>query len=411
MRSDPTTSGDAACGDASCGDAPWPTVDLDLSDPAIVADPYPALAATRSQGALVQQRSTTALLVTTHAGVTEVLRDRSWGRVWSDRTPLDRLAPFNALHRHQMMENEPPEHTRLRRSVAAAFARGHVERLRPRVRSIADDLLSSAGGSFDVVGDYAEPLSVTVICELLGVPAADGDLLRGWSQAIVAMYEPAPSPAVQAAAVTASADFAAYVGELLDGRRREPRDDLVSDLVADGRLSRAEQVASVVLLLNAGHEASVNGFGNAVHALATSRDELAAVESGDVGIELAWEELLRFDSPLQLFERTAVRDTEVVGYPVPAGTRVALLMGAANRDPAQFADPDRLQLTRDSTGHETFGLGLHFCLGAPLARLELQVALRALLDHLPRLEVSGGGNRRSGFVLRGWSSLPVQGGA
>lgn len=399
MRSDLTTSADAA----------WPTVDLDLGDPATVDDPYPVLAATRSQGALVQQRSTGALLVTTHAGVSAVLRDRTWGRVWADRTPLDRLAPFNALHRHQMMENEPPEHSRLRRSVATAFARGHVERIRPRVRSIADDLLGAAGSSFDVVRDYAEPLSVAVICELLGVPVADGEQLRTWSQAIVSMYEPAPSPDVEEAAIAASADFAAYVGDLLDRRAGELRDDLVSDLVADGRLSRAEQVASVVLLLNAGHEASVNGFGNAVHALVTNPDQLGAVASGEIGIEAAWEELLRFDSPLQLFERTAVRDTELSGVPVPAGTRVALLMGAANRDPARFADPDRLQLTRDATGHVTFGLGLHFCLGAPLARIELQVALRALLDHLPRLEVSGGGTRRPGFVLRGWSSLPVHG--
>ena len=398
MPSDPTTS----------ADAPWPTVDLDLSDPSTVADPYPVLAATRSRGAVVQQRSTGTLMVTTHAGVTGVLRGRSWGRVWADRTPLDRLAPFNALHRHQMMENEPPEHSRLRRSVASAFARGHVERLRPRVRIIASELLRAAGSSFDVVRDYAEPLSVAVICELLGVPVTDGGQLRTWSAAIVAMYEPAPSPAVQAAAVTSSAEFAAYVGDLLDRRTAEPCDDLVSDLVADGGLTRAEQVASVVLLLNAGHEASVNGFGNAVHALATNSAQLAAVASGEVGMEVAWEELLRFDSPLQLFERTAVRDTDVCGLPVPAGTRVALLMGAANRDPARFADPDRLQVARDATGHVTFGLGLHFCLGAPLARLELQVALRTLLDRLPRLEVTGG-TRRPGFVLRGWSSLPVHG--
>jgi cytochrome P450 len=397
MPSDPTT----------CAENAWPSVDVDLGDPATAADPYPVLAAMRSRGAVVQQRSTGALLVTTHAGVTGVLRDRSWGRVWADRTPLDRLAPFNALHRHQMMENEPPEHTRLRRSVAAAFGRGHVERLRPLVRSIASNLLAHAGSTFDVVRDYAEPLSVAVICELLGVPAADGEQLRAWSQAIVAMYEPAPSQAVESSAVRASADFAAYVADLLDRRAAEPRDDLVSDLVADEGLSRSELVASVVLLLNAGHEASVNGFGNAVHALSGHPEELAAVASGQVGIDVAWEELLRFDTPLQLFERTAVRDTKVVGHPVPAGTRVALLMGAANRDPAQFPEPDRLQLSRDSASHVSFGLGVHFCLGAPLARLELQVALRTLLDRAPRLQ-GVDGRRRPGFVLRGWRSLLVQ---
>lgn len=381
------------------------TVDVDLRDPALVEDPYAELTRLRDTAPVVRQRSTGTLLVTSYAGVTSVLRDRSWGRVWSDRTPLDRLEPFNALHRSQMMENEPPAHTRLRRSVAAAFGRGHVERLRPRVRAIAASLLAGAGDELDVVADYAEPLSVAVICELLGVPVADGPRLRAWSQAIVAMYEPEPAAAVEARAVAASAEFAAYVGDLLDRRRADPRDDLVSDLVADGELDRDELVASVVLLLDAGHEASVNGFGNAVHALVRHRDQLAAVSSGAVGIEAAWEELLRFDTPLQLFERTALTDTAVAGAAVPAGTRVALLMGAANRDPARFTDPDRLDLARDASGIVTFGLGVHFCLGAPLARLELQVALRTLLDRGSPTWL--GGARRPGFVLRGWSSLRV----
>jgi cytochrome P450 len=396
MPSGPTTS----------AETPLPRVDVDLGDPATVADPYPVLAAMRSLGPVVQQRSTGDLLVTTHAAVTGVLRDRSWGRVWSDRTPLDRRAPFNALHRHQMMENEPPEHTRLRRSVAAAFGRGHVERMRPRVRAIATALLDTAGPELDVVRNYAEPLSVAVICELLGVPVHDGERLRAWSQAIVAMYEPAPTAPVEEAAVNASADFAAYVGELLDHREAEPRDDLISDLVTGGGLTRDEIVASVVLLLNAGHEASVNGFGNAVHALGEHPEQLAALSSGAVPLEQGWEELLRYDTPLQLFERTAVTDTAAAGCAVPAGSKVTLLMGAANRDPAGFYRPDRLDLFRDATGHVSFGLGVHFCLGAPLARLELQVALSTLLDRAPGLTVTGG-ERRPGFVLRGWSSLSV----
>ncbi len=382
-----------------------PIVDVDLRDPAVVADPYPTLAWLRDAGPVVRQRSTDTLLVTTHAGVTGVLRDRQWGRVWADRTPLDRLTPFNALHRYQMMENEPPEHTRLRRPVAAAFGRGHVERLRPRVRELADGLLERVGGEMDVVGDYVEPLSVAVICELLGVPVEDGPLLRDWSGAIVAMYEPSPPAAAEARAVAASADFAAYVGDLLDARAVRPRDDLVSDLVAGGGLWREELVASVVLLLNAGHEASVNGFGNAVAALLTHPAELARLAADEGGVEAAWEELLRYDTPLQLFERTAVADARVAGVEVPAGTRVALLMGAANRDPDRFTDPDRLDLSRDAAGHVTFGLGVHFCLGASLARVELQVALRAVLDRAGLVYV--GGERKPAFVLRGWSSLRV----
>ncbi len=394
-----------------------PDTDLDLAGADFVADPYPALAGLRRLGPLVRHRATGLLLATTHAAVSETLRHRGLGRVWQDREPAETFAPFNALHRHQMMENEPPVHTRLRRLVAAAFARGHVERMRPRVQRIADDLLSrlapDADGRVDLVAGYAESLPVAVIADLLGVPERDRGLLRDWSQAIVRMYEYDRSPALEAAAVRASAEFAGYVRDLVDRRRRVPGPDLLTDLVhvsdtGQEALSEDELVASAVLLLNAGHEASVNAFGNGLVALLRHPAELARVTAGAVPVEEALEELLRHDAPLQLFERTATADVSLGGAVVAAGTKVAALLGAANRDPAVFPDPDRLDLARTPNPHLGFGLGVHFCLGAPLARMELAVSLDRLLTHHPRLRLAGEPTRRDTFVLRGYAAIPVE---
>jgi unspecific monooxygenase len=306
-----------------------------------------------------------------------------------------------------MMENEPPDHTRLRRLVAAAFARGHVERLRPRVRELAQGLLDEVGGDgFDVIGAYAEPLPVLVIAELLGVPESWVPELRQWSQAIVRMYEPAPSEAVVDAAVASAAEFAAAVRELAADRAARPRDDLVTHLVAsrdgDARLSEDEVVASAVLLLNAGHEASVNVFGNGLAAMLAR----GLVPGDDVALTV--EEMLRFDSALQLFERTATEDVEVAGVTVPEGQKIAALLGAANRDPAVFADADEFDVRRDPNPHLAFGAGLHFCLGAPLARMELVESLGHLFTRYPRLELVGTESRGT-FVLRGYRTVTVRG--
>ena len=411
---------------------PAPDLVLDLADPCFLDDPYPLLARLRAHAPVVWHEQTGQWLATTYAESNGLLRDRRFGRIWRDRQPAGAAEPFtpqnpanpldcfNALHRNQMMESEPPDHTRLRSLVAKAFARGHVERLRPRVQAIADSLLDAAGAgggaAFDLIEDFAEPLPVAVIAELLGVPEADRHLLRPWSAAIVAMYEYDRTPAVEAAAVSSAADFTAYVRELADDRRRHPQDDLVSDLAAaeDGgsRLSNDELVASAILLLNAGHEASVNAFGNGVVALLSHPDQLALVRASldDAdAVALAIEEMLRYDAPLQLFERTASQDVEVGGVPVRAGGRVAALLGAANHDPAAFADPTRFDVTRARNPHIGFGAGVHHCLGAPLARMELQVSLAALLRRCPDLASAGAPVRRPTFVLRGYSSVPVVG--
>ena len=391
-----------------------PTTSLDLTAPEVVADPYPYLAGERARvGALgsgvAWHEPTGMYLAFDHATVSAVQRDRRLGRIWRDREPAAYLEPFNLLHRNQMMENEPPEHTRLRRPVAAAFARGHIERLRPRVRALAATLLaevaesSLSGDGFDVIGQYAEPLPVLVIAELLGVPASCASSLRTWSQAIVHMYEPAPGPETVDAAVTAATEFADLVRELVAERRTDPRDDLITDLVAT-ELSDDEVVAAVVLLLNAGHEASVNVFGNGLVAML--RRGLQPAED----VALTVEEMLRFDSALQLFERTATEEVEVGGVVVEPGQKVAVLLGSANRDPAVFDAPDEFRPDRSPNNHVAFGVGVHFCLGAPLARMELFESLTTLFATYPTLALAGEPESRGTFVLRGYHRVPVSGG-
>jgi cytochrome P450 len=375
----------------------------------VVADPYPFLAEERRRGPVAWHEATSSYLTFDHRHASAVLRDRRLGRVWRDREPAARLEPFNLLHRHQMMENEPPEHTRLRRLVVGAFNRGHVERLRPRVRELASSLLAEVDPSgFDVLAEYAEPLPVLVIAELLGVPAELAPRLRAWSQAIVRMYEVAPDDAVVTAAVTAAEEFAATVRELARARAADPRDDLVSDLVAaqDGaaRLSEDEVVASAVLLLNAGHEASVNVFGNGLVGLLGS-DRRPAPEQ----VPACVEEMLRFDSALQLFERTATEEVTLGEVTLQPGERIAALLGAANRDPAVFDEPDRFRPDRDPNPHLAFGAGLHFCVGAPLARMELVESVGLLLREHPELALAGPPTSRGTFVLRGYTSVRVSG--
>jgi cytochrome P450 len=403
------TYGDAVTSSATSGSV------LDLGDPGFLADPYPTLAHLREREPVTWHEPTRQWLALSYQHANHVLRDRRLGRLWTDKQPADRFEPFNLLHRNQMMENEPPAHTRLRALVAKAFARGHVERLRPRVQEMTDALLDrvDAESGFDLIADYAEPLPVAVIAELLGVPEEDRHHLRPWSAAIVAMYEYGRTPEVEDRAVRAAAEFADYMRELADARRAAPREDLVSHLVAaedsGHRLSGDELVASAILLLNAGHEASVNAFGNGVVALLAHPDQLERVRADDALVEPAIEEMLRYDSPLQLFERTAREDVTIGDVTVPAGGKVAALLGAANRDPAAFSAPDTFDVGRWPNRHIAFGAGLHHCLGAPLARMELQISLPTLLRRCPGLELAADPVRRLTFVMRGYVSVPVRG--
>ncbi|MCX6407303.1 MAG: cytochrome P450 [Propionibacteriales bacterium] len=388
----------------------------DLTDPALLDDPYPLLAQWRAAGAMLRSGEG-RWVATTHAAVGAVLRNRALGRLWTDWEPAEQMEPFNTLHRNQLMENEPPEHTRMRRLLAGAFARGHVERMGPRIETLADAMLDDLeadlrdGRPVDLLARYAEPMPVFVIADLLGVPREDHERLRDWSQAIVHMYEQGVGDDVRAAAVRASSEFAAYVRDVVALRRAEPGEDLVSDLLAEREQGKGfsddELVATVVLLLNAGHEASVNVFGNGMHALLSHPDQQARVTGGEVSAATALEELIRFDAPLQMFERTATKDVEVAGVTVRAGETVACLMGSANRDPAAFERADTFDVGRDPNPHVGFGMGLHFCLGAPLARVELEITVRRLLDRFPTIALHGAAPRRPTWVLRGYESLEV----
>lgn len=389
-------------------------VQLDPGNPDFLRDPYPVLAALRATGPVLWHEPMGVWLATTHESVSQVLRNRAFGRIWTDWEPVSEMEPFNALHRNQMMENEPPAHTRLRRLVAGAFGRGHVERMRPRIEELAASMVDDLGDRFDVLGDYAEPMPVYVIADLLGVPREDHVRLRAWSQAIVHMYEPNVDAVTRAKAIEASTAFSDYVRAVVADRRENLGEDLISDLITErgrgAKLTDDELVASVVLLLNAGHEASVNVFGNGIHALLSHPDQLARVTSGEVPVDVALEELIRFDAPLQLFERTATRNVKVCGETIKAGQKIACLMGSANRDAAAFADADTFDVGRDPNPHVGFGMGLHFCLGAPLARLELQISLKTLLDRFPRLTLAGEAPRRPTWVLRGFERIDVTSG-
>jgi cytochrome P450 len=395
-----------------------PAAPLDLTDPAVVADPYPAFAAARATAPVQRHEGLDLWLAFTHAEANAVLRDRRLGRIWSDKAPAERFEAFNLIHRNAILEMEPPDHTRLRRLISTAFARGHVERLRPWVQQLADSLVDGlverSGGTepVDVLAGMAEELPVAVIAELLGVPTADRPLLRPWSNAIVKMYEYGRTTQTEDAAERAAAEFVQYLRELAAARRQHPGEDLLTHLVtvrdSEGdRLTEDELVTTCILLLNAGHEATVNVSGNGLLALLEHPAELARLRADPTLLPTAIEELMRYDSPLQLFERTATEDVEIAGVTVVRGQKIAALLGAANRDPAVFADPDTLDVGRTDNPHISFGAGVHFCIGAPLARVELQASFGALLTRTSRLEPGAPARRRPEFVIRGLQELPV----
>jgi len=383
---------------------------FDPRDPTFLADPYPAFARLRETGEVHRHEELGLAVAVSHAASAAVLRHRGLGRIWTDATPLERFTSFNLLHRNSLLENEPPAHTRLRRLIAGAFGRGHVQRLAPMVAELATGMVDqlagkiAADGEADLLEYLAQPLPVAVIAELLGVPEADRPRLVPWSNAIVKMYEYGLPADGQDAAERAAGEFVAYLRELAE---RPLGDDLISDLRRGG-LTPDELVATAVLLLMAGHEATVNVIGNGVSALLTHREQWQRLV-GDPGLlDPCVEELIRFDSPLQLFERTATTDVEIAGFRVAEGEKIGALLGAAARDPAVFDEPDRLDIGRTPNAHLGFGMGIHYCVGAPLARVEIAAALSALTTRLPGLRLAHPPRRRPEFVIRGLQDLRVR---
>ncbi|KOV90674.1 MULTISPECIES: cytochrome P450 [unclassified Streptomyces] len=396
---------------------------FDPWDPAFVADPYSAYAELRARGRVIRYEPTDQWLVPHHADVSALLRDRRLGRTYQHRfgheefgrtPPPPEHEPFHTLNDHGMLDLEPPDHTRIRRLVSKAFTPRTVERLRPYVQGLANDLVSAlvGDGGGDLLTDVAEPLPVAVIAEMLGIPEADRGQLRPWSADICGMYELNPSEETAARAVRASVEFSDCLRELIAARRKEPGDDLISGLIAahdeGDRLTEQEMISTAVLLLNAGHEATVNATVNGWWALFRNPGELAALRADHSLIPAAIEELMRYDTPLQLFERWVLDDIEIDGMTIPRGSEIAMLFGSANHDPAVFTDPARLDLTREENPHISFSAGIHYCIGAPLARMELAASMTALLRQAPTLTLAEEPKRKPNFVIRGLEGLSVE---
>lgn len=396
---------------------------FDPWDPAFLADPYPTYAELRARGRVHWFEPTGQWLVPHHADVSALLRDRRLGRTYQHRfsheefgrtPPPPEHEPFHTLNDHGMLDLEPPDHTRIRRLVSKAFTPRTVERLKPYVRGLADELAAALveRGGGDLLKDVAEPLPVAVIAEMLGIPESDRAPLRPWSADICGMYELNPSQETAARAVRASVEFSDYLRALIAARRKEPGEDLVSGLIAahdeGDRLTEQEMISTCVLLLNAGHEATVNATVNGWYALFRNPAQLERLRADHTLVPSAVEELMRYDTPLQLFERWVLEDIEIGGTTIPRGAEIALLFGSANHDPEVFADPGRLDLARADNPHISFSAGIHYCIGAPLARIELAASMGALLEKAPALRLAAEPQRKPNFVIRGLEGLDVE---
>ncbi len=402
---------------------------LALNDPGFIFDPYPLLAELRESSPVFFDPVWNKVFFARYDDISALLRDRRLGRSilhvlsrdelgWPPPNPL--TADFDHFQSNHMLDNEPPKHTRLRGLMLRAFTSARVEGLRGKITRIVNQLIDRMHdhGHPDLLADFAAPLPVAVIAELLGVPEEDRPLLRPWSGAIVKLYELGYNDDQARAANRAVVEFSGYINDLARDRRTTPRDDLISALVRaeeEGqRLSEDELVANCILLLNAGHEASVNGTTLGLLSLHHHPDQMALAREAARADDTAFftsavEELLRYDTPLPMFERWVLHDMDFNGVRLARGTEVGLLYAAGNRDPRRFADPDRLDLTRKDNPHLTFGLGIHYCVGAPLARLELQISFLTLLKRLPGIRIAREPvEYAGGFVIRGHKAMPVE---
>jgi cytochrome P450 len=406
---------------------------LELNDPAFILNPYPKLEELRESTPVFWDEVWGKTFFLRYDDISALLRDKRLGRSLSNLLSRDELGfppqnsrqkPFDDFQALHMLDREPPDHTRLRSLVQKAFTVSRVENLRERIEAIVNGLLANTGSSFDVYEVLAEPLPVQVIAELLGVPEEFRAKLRPWSAAIVKLYELGYSELEMDAASNAVLEFSEMLLGLVEERRVKASDDLISDLVrveeAGEKLTEAELIANCILFLNAGHEATVNGTTAAILALsqnAVARAILAEEASNSSNtsslFKTAIEEFLRFDTPLPMFERWVLEDFEFTTkhgevVPLKKGQEVALVYASGNRDPRKFANPDQLELSRSENAHLTFGLGTHYCIGAPLARLEMQVALHALLKKIPNFKLENPKlEYGKGFVIRGLRSLGI----
>ncbi|ABD54643.1 cytochrome P450 [Jannaschia sp. CCS1] len=378
------------------------------TDDDFVQNPYPFYAAARAHGPLVHWADYAMPCTTTFAATNAILRDRRFGREPVDALPVpDHLQPFYDVEAHSMLELEPPRHTRLRGLVLRAFTNRRIKALAPDITQLTHDLIDAfPDGAHDLLDTFARPLPVTLIARLLGVPEEMApDLLR-WSNAMVMMYQAGRTRSDEDVAVKATEEFVAFMRDYARQRRKDPRDDLITALIAaeeDGeKLSTDELITTCILLLNAGHEATVHSIGNGVK-LCLQQQHRPPRDPAKFT-----EELLRIDPPLHMFTRTAYEDVTLHGHTFQRGDQVALLLAAANRDPAAYPDPDTFDPARKGPAQLAFGAGLHFCVGAPLARLELQIALPILFDRCPNLTLTAPPRYADIYHFHGLDALMVQ---
>jgi unspecific monooxygenase len=398
-------------------------VSLDPRDPAFFNDPYPAYRAIRTATPAFFWEQYEFWCFTRHASVSALLRDRRFGRQilhllsreklgWSE--PGAHLRPFLDVESHSLLELEPPEHTRLRHLISRAFVSRQVERLGPRIAALANELIDrfEASGAVDLLDQFATRIPVIVIAELLGVPGQMWERLLDWSHRMVAMYQFGRTREVEDSAAAASREFVAFLRGYVEARRGARTEDLISQLIGaesdEGRLSEEELIATCILLLNAGHEATVHGIGNGVKAILERRVDPGQALATPAASAALVEELLRFDAPLHLFTRYALEDVEHDGVALRQGDKIGLLLGAANRDPERFPDPDLIDASRSPNPHVAFGGGIHFCIGAPLARLEMEIALPILFQRLPKLRLAEAPRYRDSYHFHGLAALPVE---
>jgi cytochrome P450 len=383
------------------------TVSQSPTDDSFVQNPYPSYAQWRALGDLVWWSDYDMPVACGYEAVSALLRDRRFGREQPAhlRAPTPQhLTPFYDIEAHSMLELEPPRHTRLRGLVLRAFTSRRIAALEPEIVQLCHELIDAFPNEpFDLLTHYAQRLPVIIIARFLGVPETMWRELLAWSNAMVGMYQAGRTRAQEEAAVAASIAFSAFLGDYIEARRKSPRDDLISHLIAaeeDGdKLSREELISTCILLLNAGHEATVHTIGNGVKAL------LEAGHRDDLGAPACVEEILRFDAPLHMFTRYALQDVEVLGYKFACGDQVGLMLGAANRDPLAYPDPDTFNPNRKGPAHASFGAGLHFCVGAPLARLELAQAIPILFERCPELKTVEASRYASTYHFHGLETL------
>ena len=384
-------------------------------------DPHPFYRRLREKDPFHRSRPADGWILTRYADVLGVLGDRSFSADERNQRRWPRLRargeraglpdPY-ASERASMLRLDPPDHTRLRGLVSKAFTPRAVERMRPVVEKYIGELLGGLEGrrSLELIGDFAAPLPVSVIAEMLGVPVADRERFRHWSNEAVRMLGDNTFED-RRRALAAMDELGDYLETIADERRREPREDLLSELVraeeAGDRLSRLELFTTCVLLLVAGNETTTKLIGNSVIALLRNPEQLALLRREPERMPEALEELLRYDGPVQLTSRMVTEDRELRGHRLRRGQQLVLVLAAANRDPEQFAEPDRLDVTRRDVRHLALSHGLHFCLGAQLARLEGTLALEAIVTRFPNLRLAGPIQWGDNTVLRGPRSLPL----